>query len=66
MVSRLVQRIHDRLLTLYVGKHYNQTYLWATKWDGEHITEVEEYVDFHLFANAVRENLEETGTIKEL
>ncbi|RAH57480.1 hypothetical protein BO85DRAFT_438598 [Aspergillus piperis CBS 112811] len=41
------------------GKPYNQTYLWATKWDGEHIVEVEEYADFELLANAVRENLEE-------
>ena len=49
-----------------MGKPYNQTYLWATKWDGKHIVEVEEYVDFHLFANAVRENLEEGGANIEL
>jgi hypothetical protein len=28
--------------------------------------ELEEYVDFHLFANAVRENLEERGANDEL
>ncbi|PYH34372.1 nuclear transport factor 2 family protein [Aspergillus neoniger CBS 115656] len=48
------------------GKPYNQTYLWATKWDGEHIVEVEEYADFELLANAVLENLEERRARDEL
>lgn len=56
----------SKLVTKYAGKPYNQTYLWATKWDGEQIVEVEEYVDFHLFANAVRENLEEREAPAEL
>jgi len=58
--------MYYRLLTLCTGKPYNQTYLWATKWDGNYIVELEEYVDFHLFANAVRENLEERGANDEL
>ncbi|OJZ80860.1 hypothetical protein ASPFODRAFT_212127 [Aspergillus luchuensis CBS 106.47] len=46
---------------LLKGKPYNQTYLWATKWDGEHIVEVEEYADFELLADAAAAYLQIRG-----